>query len=207
MPFEVWNPRFAGFLSRIFQGRGGRGGAPLTVLDDVLPTINIIDPGEFENHYGRGEIPFAWSGYAGPVALQWSYGVVSNPAGSGCIVVIERCTVSGASAAGNIAGGWSSVYVAPASAATSNDGRAILGSPPGVAVGTGSAAINLVNGQLLVYAPITSVVEELIPGPPLGWVIIPGQTFMVQGQGAANTGFDVSISGYSRVAEPGELSA
>jgi hypothetical protein len=206
MSFEVWNPRFAGFLNKIFQGRGGRGGAPLTVLDDILPTINMVDPGEFENHFGRGEIPFAWgAAVAAAGALQYSYGFVSNPVGSQSIAVIERITVSGATLGMNVVTGWSSVFIG-GGAFVSTDGRAIQGSPPGLQGGTSSAAALLATSMILQYCPVSGTAEEIIAGPPCGVVLIPGQTWMVQGV-TANQGFDVNVSGYSRIAEPGELSA
>jgi hypothetical protein len=203
MTIEVFTPRWGQLLNKLFTGRGGRGGAPLIVLDDILPTVPIIDAGEFEAHWARGEFPFAYGQTVGIVAAQYPVAFITNPAGSNTIIIIERVTVSGASAAGVVLGGISSTGALAGVGVVSSDMRC-PGVVPGLTTGNLNTAINMTMPQFIAYAPLLGPCEELIPGPPAGFTLTPGNSFNVQLLVLA-AGVDVSFTGYTRIVDPGEL--
>jgi hypothetical protein len=208
MTIEVYTPRWGNFLTKMFVGRGGRGGSPLIVLDDILPVISMIDPGEFEAHWFRDERPWGACSIVPAVALQYAFLSVQNPIGSNVLAVIEGASVSGASTAGPVYGAFSAMTGAAVVTAYATDGRDVngsVGSPVlSLSVTVGSIAAPTISAFNAAWAPLLGASEPILTGPTQGCVLKPGQGFVVMFN-TVNVGGDISVNGYVRQAEPSEL--
>jgi hypothetical protein len=133
---------------------------------------------------------------------------IYNPLGSQQIVSIESIFISGASAAMPIWFGWQGFAVATAQPVYATDGRDTSGimssSPTAPLITYGANAAPNTSVMYLQYAPLLGPAEPLLQGPTQGFIMKPGQYANVVG-GTVNVAFDVTISGYTRLAEPSEL--
>jgi hypothetical protein len=100
MPLEVWNPRWSRSLQRLFNTKSPA--APLVCLDDVMPVVSMSDPTANEQHFQRGEVPFAVSGSCAGTAV--NYASLALDARPGYLVVVETVQVSGVAAALSLIG-------------------------------------------------------------------------------------------------------
>lgn len=209
MTIEVYTPRWANLLRKLFVGKG-TGGQLLQVLDDVLPVVPLVDASEAEQHFIRDESTWSTVGQLAASVGNFTVLAVNNPAGSGRLVVIERVTTSGATVAGGIAGGWATVAAGNGVPLT-NDGR--TGNLPSgfsaAAVGSHTitastpAAIGPASSWThICYATALGLLEELVVKDN-AVVIPPGVAWSVFTL-TVNTGVDFFLSGYSRPLDPGE---
>jgi hypothetical protein len=203
MSIEVYTPRWAQFLSKLFSGRGGRGGSPLIVLDDVLPVVSLVDPGEFEAHWLRQEFPFAapLAGLAN-VGLYTVYQVV-NPVNSGYLLMIETVILSGLSVAANTFFGVGPIIAGGLAPLSSTDLRVTNAPQMGANTSAPGAPPTFTNVLGNLYLPALTGPTRLME-PPEGIVIPPGSSFILY-PAVVNVSYYITVSGYVRYAEPGEL--
>lgn len=204
MTIEVYTPRWANLLRKLFVGKGN-GGQLLQVLDDVLPTVGLVDPAEAEQHWIRDEVTWAAAAGIGAVAAQYANMVIANPAGSGKLIVIERVTISAASAAQGVVGVPAFGGVASNTVVYAADTRAYagaLGFVPPIGCFTGNTAVALSSYSHLALAPTLGPIEELVVKDS-AVVLSPGYAFTIQGT-IVNTSLDIAASGYIRNLDPGE---
>lgn len=173
MPFPFQIQR----LARLFQKRLGiLGHIPLTLLEDVTPTIELWEPSDAENHFLRQESLMAARGGAGAVAGQFSRVALLNDERSGALVVLEQLQMSSANNA-------QMVLTPGVAGATGNnpprDGRIVN---PAIAGGSFRAAAVQVIASTGVAALITLAnAPILVPGSfERQWVIPPGQQLLVE---------------------------
>jgi hypothetical protein len=204
MTIEVYTPRWANLLRKLFVGKG-TGGQLLQVLDDVLPVVPLVDAAEAEQHYVRDEQTWAigtttGAGAGRPFVELW------NPVGSGRLVVVERLSVGGSSAVSNLC-----VFIASVAPVTPvltrvTDMRWGLGSfvtaiTPQWGVDV-TGAVDQLTGVAFVALALAGAPQEVI-GKDTAIVCPPGSGVAAQ-LNVVGQSFNFTISGYSRNLDPGE---
>lgn len=185
MPFPFQIQR----LARLFQKRLGiLGHIPLTLLEDVTPTIELWEPGDPENHFLRAESLMVAQAAVGPFAGEFSRVSLLNSPQSNRLVVVERLHIFSASHYG---------LVTHALAVSGNnptrDGRLSPGSPNGsfltTAVqvqGAHTAAAELTLANLPSFgAGGSAAITD-------GWVLPPGFALQVEGT-SVNAGVEAAF--------------
>lgn len=94
---QIGNGRFSQFLSRFFTVQGTGASAP-QLASEVMPVQDVTSQ-ETSTFFLRGERLCSAVGLAPAVAAQNSTMTLSNPTGSGMMVILDRVTVSIASPA------------------------------------------------------------------------------------------------------------
>jgi hypothetical protein len=210
MTIEVFTPRWKEQLSRLFVGRGGRGG-PLTVLDDVMPTAPLVDAAEAELHRTRAEDLWSVAHRVAAVALNQPVFYLDNGPNTGRLVVVEGIRVGDNSVAGRVAlrpaigftGGTTSIW--------KGDFRANYGGTqsfcPLVNIAqVGSGTYAWAPGQpeyAGAYLPAQSMMIDLIT-PVRALVLPPNTGFLLYHEGV-NSNLAVEVYGYTRPVENLEL--
>ena len=198
MPLEVTAPRWNRYLSRLF---GVKGGSRMTLLEDVMPVIPLLEDLSPDVDILRGEYRYGAGIVSNAVAGQFSIVALSNPVGSGHLLSIERiylCNIG----AGNATFTWHpGLTVFAGVTGFPWDGRA-----PPLSLGAISARQNAVEptgaGQLpqvCVAAHGTSPVIE-----PARIVVPPGLAATVWCR-TVNNAVLVGFEWTERLAEAGEL--
>jgi hypothetical protein len=221
MPMEVWSPRWSQSLRRMFSTKTG-GASVLTVLDDVLPVMPLADPAEVEAHYNRGE--YVWSTgmnvvAAGVTQAQAFVGLAQSQGPSSGLMVLEKCTISGSTAAGPYSLAIRSTLTAqglPAPANVANvypmDSRYLGAIPaafniltqPTITAGWINTAVGWSTDGVvsMAYASALGVAEVLLDKDS-AMVLGPG-FYVAVSPAVVNVGFDVTFSGYWKPLEAGE---
>lgn len=209
MTIEVYSTRWANLLKKLFIGKGS-GGQLLSVLDDIMPMVGLIDPSEVEHHYTREEQVFAGACQIAAAVGTFTAATLYNKPGSNRLVVIERVTVSGATAACaaygqiNASNQAGNVPMYVPDLRWANQTALIFPPVPNSvelfqqnnlgAAGTGWSHVG--------YCSALGVIEELVTKES-AVVLAPGWCF-VAGLNAANAGADFAFYGYSRPIDQGE---
>jgi hypothetical protein len=209
MPLELWNPRWARSLQRLFNTKGGSG-SPVQVLDDFMPVVPVIDAAQNEHHFYRGEVPWA-IGTSGP-QLAANYGQVTLQAQPGWLVVVETISLGAATAGVSVQAGIGSLGGAAAPASlpapcdlrvpavpgllwdASNNAAAFAGSE------IGRWYIGALSPSQIVFSGEQAIVLYNLPG-----ALTPATSaFHIKGN-VVNVGFNVVLTGYSRPLDAGEV--
>lgn len=208
MPLEVWNPRWSRSLQRLFNSKSSAG--PLSVLDDVMPVVQIADPTANENHYQRAEVPFAISGSC--AAAAGTYGKVVVDTRPGYLTVLETIHIGGNAAAMSIL-----AYIGTLSGAacTLQPVSLDLRTPnvPGLQFSvTDNATAPAGNEVGRWYFPILAE-SNLLFGAEAAAVLyndtttssVPAKGAFALVCGSLNVGFNFWITGYTRPLDAGEV--
>lgn len=212
MTIEAQTPRWRRLLASVFVNRGA-GGAAVTMLDDCMPVMPLVDASSVEFMQPRGEIPFSKGVVlSGGAATFGSYQMQVSP---GFLLVVERVMICGFSAVQSVVTYLEATPAAPVSFADllwARDTRVIGGGKfatvPGItpnASATGGPPV-AGGGPLHTFlAAITSGPVELVT-PDTGVVCGPGGVFTVMSTNV-NCTFNATIAGYVRQVDPVELLA
>jgi hypothetical protein len=202
---SVQTHRFSALLQRLFIAKGGAGGAGLTVLDDVMPVIDLAGDNDSEMRRARSEDMCGHQAGIAAVAGQVPFVRFENDT-TDRLFVLQSFVVWGVTAQQ-----WS-INVGAAIAgvnfnAIAMDLRAFksTGSIPAIPgtrcfVGTTAAPGGTAVRQLWQLANVNT---ELVP-PMADYIIPPGQTLVLAG-GIVNTTVVFNFTGYSRQVEANEL--
>jgi hypothetical protein len=211
MPFELWNPRWGQSLRKTFLNKGGSSSV-LQVLDDILPTVSMVDPADNEHHYVRGEKPVSRGG-AIAAAAGWQYVTFINAAnqtGAGnCLAIIERITVSGATGATPIYLNLSQPALLGSPTQVTDTRYSTLAGVSGnnpclnfLEVQGGVVAPGVANLISVGYAPALGVMEEILI--PTNAVVLSPSWALTLAAFITGIGFDYSMSGYIREMDSNE---
>ena len=200
MTIEVYTPRFREALTKLFVGKGGRGG-PLTVLDDVMPVYPLVDPEGTEQHYIRSEDLWMAGTLLPLVGAQFGQVAIQNPVGSGAVVVLESFTMSASAATpyavGLVQGTFGAINVQTYPADLRNQPNAMT--IPAVNMAAQAVAPAFAGGAGLLVgnaSPVQTLPTPIVITP--GWYVLAGLT-------TANLNLYWAASGYTRLVDPSEL--
>lgn len=205
MTINVQTHRWSQLLQRLFIAKGGAGGAGLTVLDDVMPVIDLAGDNDSEYRRLRGEDLFCgYAAQAGGAGVNAIWQLVNGSTDR--LVVIQSLTVF-PSVTGNVGLRlFATAIGAPAGSAFNPDLRSARGLVPGQVPGTsvlvGTIAAPTGSVVRLVPCPSTALTEIV---PAMGDIIVPpGQVVQLCPE-TQNVTFAVNVWGYARQVEPNEL--
>jgi hypothetical protein len=202
MTIEVQTPRFSQLLQRLFLARGGAGSAGQTVLDDILPVVQMVEGSDPELRRLRGEDMFATWATIISGALNTARVQVENPVGSNMLVILQSVGVSSPAAQAITAGISQLGPQAGPFFGIPTDMRS-SGLTQSVPLFTTSQAAPVVTNSMLVGYANPNVLTEILA--PLAVVIPPGKQFLVSSLNLASN-LTCQFKGYVRQVEPNELS-
>lgn len=191
---DIRNPRFARLFGRLFASDGG----VQTVLQDVMPTFDLVDP-VAELRWSQGEQLFGvFQNVAAGGAGQ--YGFVSVGPQAGWLAVVELVQVSKAAAGAVFARG--TVGQAGGNAFPTGivgDGRmlpaASLEAATGMASTTGTGGV--APSQGMQGSAAAAGAWSTLPIHPEGIVLVPGTALTIT-DATANENFSVQVWGFTR---------
>jgi hypothetical protein len=216
MTTEAQTERWRRLIASIAQARG-HGGGPVTFLDDVMPVLSLTDSEQAEQHFVRGERLFSISNTSTGDATHYAVAVIYNPVGSGQLVVLEDMDL------------YSAATIASLQAFVALDLALGALGPAGVPAGRPMDTRNAVSSFAGSAGPVPIVnVTPQLANPGAGIpalqailpansqlnllrtfrtvVLSPGYSFvLVDGLLGAGTVITWNMNGYTRTAEPTEL--
>lgn len=210
MTIQVQGYRWSQFLQRLFLARGGAGGVGQVVLDDILPVVELTDPGDAENRRPRGEDFFSVFANGGQAAGAHSRAYFTNAAGSGLLAV-----VTGIQAWADLANAplwsypWNGAVLAVLGGTNANlmDLRAPAGANNGTSLigsSTGDTVFPIAQtAQTYGFAATAQTPVELLSTGE-AYVVPPGRSIYV-GCTLVTAQAKAIFTGYYRAAEPLEL--
>ena len=206
MTVESQTERWRRLIVSTAAGRGGAAGAPITFLDDILPTLSILDPEQAEQHHVRGEQLWAIARDCTAAGGRYARLSIRNMVDSGRIVTIENVVIVSASAPMSIAG----IIVptvdvqeySPRCLDTRGAPAGLLEISPTYSTTDQAATQGFPCSHFITLLATTVNVPLIVPGGHI--VLSPGFEFNVFGTTLA-TQFNFWASGYTRNADPIEL--
>lgn len=169
---DLYLGRFNRFVEKLFSGKGGP-----TVLD-VEPNIQTVLPIDsgVEDRYLQGWQRFSGAASVAANAANNCGARLRNPAGSGCIVVIERFIVSNAVSTNsffNISQGGATTDLSTTSTGFRTDSRS---NPNSVAIisSQNTTPPNLASGASMLSRGANILGAELVLHPDQEFVLLPG---------------------------------
>ncbi|MCX6497169.1 MAG: hypothetical protein NTU93_00030 [Arthrobacter sp.] len=206
MPLTVMTPRFREALNRIFVSKRG-GVQDLQVLDDVFPTISLVDPAQDENHLPRSEISFSCgSGIGAYGAGTWSAAAINNEStvANPYLLVIEHLWVTPAAAEIFRGGIFPALQTLaqPFGMYALDKRRGLSGLVPSLSAG--GVNIGAAASPFGLWLRANAAVATDLIGTGEGWIVGPGASFMCSGV-TVNSGLEAMFQGYVRPLDLAEL--
>jgi len=211
MPALARTDRWRTFIDRPMAAKGGSL-KDVQALDDIFPTLSVLDETQGELHWLRGELLWSTWATATSAAAQSAWVQVTNPVGSGRLVVVQSFRIFQCATTNRIRLGITNgvLCITPEPAVvldtrhTPTAGGSIaeppatrvLQSPQATVLGS-AATFAIVGVTATVMTPQECLVEDVI--------LKPGYQLTVSSEAVGGGGFDWTATGYERVAEPLEL--
>lgn len=206
MPFPVQSGRFAAMVRRLFNLQGHVG---LQAIDDVFLVQAITQPDDETLVAERGEVRFAEGVTAAALAGNFSFAHITNPEGSGRLVVVEEAWVHGTVPTGfefvatitRFTGGGAALRSVLDPRVAADPGLNQTPQFLGAFIGTGTSGAPLIGNSML-FGQIGTNVSHVVFRP--GAVLPPGYRFAVFCQ-TVNTELHATFIARSRDVTPQEL--